>query len=77
MIDQPTLDGILSALFTGLVVVSICVGILLTMTGAVLLALVPAPIAFARNHMILAVALIAFGLAGFFWGACTLVRVLL
>ena len=32
MIDQPTLDGILSALFTGLVVVSICVGILLTMT---------------------------------------------
>ena len=77
MIDQPTLDGILAALFTGLVVVSICVGMLLTMTGAVLLVFVPAPIAHTRNHMTLAVALIAFGLAGFFWGACTLVRVLL
>ncbi|BCA60250.1 hypothetical protein [Sphingomonas sp. HMP6] len=77
MIDQPTLAGILAALFTGLVIVSICVGILLTMTGAVLLAFVPAPIAHARKHITLAVARIAFGLAGFFWGAWTLVRVLL
>lgn len=77
MIDQPTAAGLLATLFTGLVVVSICVGILLTMAGAMLLAFVPAPIAHARSHVILAIALIAFGLAGFFWGACTLVRVIL
>ena len=77
MTDHFTLAGIASTLFAALVVGSICVGILLTMSGAVLLTVPPACSADARSLQWLALALIAFGLAGFLWGACALPRLIL
>lgn len=77
MIDQPTLNAITSTLFAGLAMLSICVGILLTMGGAALLAFRPPQFAVARDAAKLPVALIAFGLSGFIGGLCALLRVAL
>lgn len=77
MIDQSTLNAIAFTLFAGLAMLSICVGILLTMGGAALLAFLPPHFADARDAVKLPIALIVFGLSGFIWGLCALLRVAL
>ena len=67
----------LHLLFAALVVVSICLGALFTMTGAVLLTVMSADPAIARRELREALALLAFGVAGFLWGAVCLPGLLL
>lgn len=64
-------------LFVMLVVVSVCVGALFTITGAVLLTVLPTNPVTAFRELKLAISLFAFGLSGFAWGAITLPQVLL